>query len=283
MKKTFIQKGLVLCLIAVIALSGLTACQTTGGSTAGSADMLSRIVSDGKFIATVNLANAPWASQDANGEYVGLSIDLIKGFAAGIGVEVEIMPLEFASLIPAIESGKADIIITNLSRTIPRSTKVLYTEPVGGSPGVAVIMKGGKYSEETTIADLNQPGVLLTTEVGTIHETIAAEKFPNATMSAVNQNSDAMAALKAGRAEVFLTGKDVADAMVAVDPNVTYLNELVFADSFAFAVKLSSDSYTFVETFNNYLKLIKIDGTYGKLYEQYFNAPWVPSSIEVGY
>ena len=88
--------------------------------------LLSRVMASGKVVAAFNLANAPWEDKDpASGNFTGMSVDLMQGFAKGIGVQVEFMPLEFGSLIPAIQAGKADIICTNLSRTMARSTKVL--------------------------------------------------------------------------------------------------------------------------------------------------------------
>jgi polar amino acid transport system substrate-binding protein len=285
MKNTTVWKRFGLYSVILAALGMFPACgpsQSAASSAPGSGDLLSRVMASGKVVAAFNLANAPWEDKDpGTGNFVGMSVDLMQGFAKGIGVQVEFMPLEFGSLIPAIQAGKADIICTNLSRTMARSTKVLYTEPIGGSPGVAIFMKGGKWTPATTLDQVNQPGVILTTEAGTIHETMAKQKFPNAKMNAVNQNSDGMAALKAGRAHFFLSGKDVGDAMKSKDPSVDYLNQVVFADSFAYGVKLSPDSYTFVQAFNNYLKIIKIDGTYGAIYQKYFHAPWVPNSIEI--
>lgn len=275
MRKGKAFKIIVLALVLVLVSGVLTACSTTTGSSSASTDLLTKITKD-KMVVTLNLENAPWSYKDpSTGKITGLAVELIQNFADKSGIKVEYMPLEFSSLIPAIDSGKADIICTNLSRTIPRGMKVMYTEPIGGSPGVAVVLKG-KF---TTFDQINQPGVILTTEVGSVHEKAGAEVFPKAKMQAVNQNADAMAALKSGRADVFLTGMDVAEAMKQKDPDIDYLKEFVFNDSFAFAVKLAPTSYTFVEAFNNYMRVIKVSGDYSKLYTKYFNAPWNPITV----
>ena len=274
MRKNNAIKITILALVLMLVTGVSTACTTTGSSSA-STDLLTKVTKD-KLVVTLNLENAPWCYKDpSTGKISGLAVELIQNFADKSGIKVEYMPLEFSSLIPAIESGKADIICTNLSRTIPRGMKVMYTEPIGGSPGVAVIYKG-KF---TTFDQINQPGVILTTEVGSVHEKAGAEVFPQAKMQAVNQNADAMAALKSGRADVFLTGMDVAEAMKQKDPDIDYLDEFVFNDSFAFAVKLAPTSYTFVEAFNNYMRVIKVSGEYAKLYTKYFNAPWNPITV----
>ena len=168
----------------------------------------------------MNLGNEPWAYTDTDGAYNGMAVDLISGFAEQIGVEVEYSPLEFSSMIPAIQSDKADIICTNLTRKASRATSVTFTEPVGGSYVVAVVRK----DTLTSVEEINSSDITLTTESGTIHEDIAAENSPEATMSAVNQNADAIAALKAGRADVFLTDLTIAEAACAADDSITIID-----------------------------------------------------------
>lgn len=274
--------------LAIVMIAGLllVSCGGKSGtgdsassSKGGEVELLTKVLKDGKITVALNLANAPFSYKETDsGKIAGMAADLIEGFANGIGVKVEYLTLEFPGLIPAIQSGKADIICMNLSRTIPRAAQVLFTEPVGSAPGVAVIRKGSFKNFD----EINKKGVILTTEAGTVHEEIAASVFPNATMKAVPQNADAMAALKSGRADVFATGMDVAVSMKEKDPGIDYLPEFVFTDSFAFAVALSKNSFTFWEAFNNYMRLIKLDGTYGEIYKKYFDATWVPVLVEEG-
>ena len=283
MKRNVIRKSSVFVLALLVVFSLVSSCAPNQTSNSTSNDILSRIVSAGKIIVTFNTGNAPWLDKDPQtGGYKGISADLMEGFAKGIGITVEYMPLEFSSLIPAIQSGKADIIVTNLSRTVPRSTKILYTDPVGWGPGVCVFITGGSWTADSSLTDVNKAGVTLVAVAGTVHEQVAKDKFPNATLISVNENADAIAALKAGRAEIMLTGLDNAGAMKAADSTVDYFKQITFADSFAYAVKLSTDSYTFIQAFNNYLRLIKLDGTYGTIYQKYFGSPWVPNNIETG-
>ena len=278
MKKPYWAKVAALLLAVVLSLGTLVGCSNEAASSAESQDMLERVLADGKLVVTMNLGNEPWAYTDTDGAYNGMAVDLISGFAEQIGVEVEYSPLEFSSMIPAIQSDKADIICTNLTRKASRATSVTFTEPVGGSYVVAVVRK----DTLTSVEEINSSDITLTTESGTIHEDIAAENFPEATMSAVNQNADAIAALKAGRADVFLTDLTIAEAACAADDSITIIDTPVYVDTFAFAVKCSSTSYTLVEAFNTYLRLLKLDGTYGKLYEKHFGEAWEPIYTEIG-
>jgi len=273
-------KTVALALVLAMAACMFGGCASSKNSSAGSdeQELLSKVTESGKLVVCMNITE-PWNYIDpTTGEYTGMGIELVEGFADSLGIEVEYMPLEFASLIPTIEDGKADMLVTNLTRTVARaSSKILYTEPVGGAQIVAVVQKGS-YS---SVDELNQAGITLTTEAATISEEIAPDCFPNATMSPCNTNADAIAALKAGRADAFITDTNVAEAVIAADDSLEYINEPVFLDTYAFGVKLSYTSYTFVEAFNLYLRLAKLDGTYGALYEKYFGVKWVPNSTEI--
>lgn len=266
-------------LIAFILVLSFSSCKSEQASSSAGDSLLQAVLKKGKLVVTLNTGNEPWAYANVNtGEIEGLAIDLITGFAEGIGVSVEVQPYEFSSLIPAIESGKADIICTNLTRKVSRATSVVFTEPVGSSVGVAIIRKG----EFSSVEELNNSAIVSTTESGTIWEDVSADVLPEAKMKPVTMTSDAIAALKSGRADTFLTDVTIASAAVRADDSLEYLPKPIFLDTFAFAVKCDASSYTFVEAFNTYLRLIKLDGTYGELYEKYLKEEWVPNFTEVG-
>jgi ABC-type amino acid transport substrate-binding protein len=277
MKRNLWRKGLALCGLLILIVSFTLSCSSGsggGGTQATGNDLLARIIKNGKIVATLNVGNPPWSYQEGE-KFVGMGVDLIEGWAKGIGVTVEYMPLEFQGLIPAIESGKADIITMNLSMTVPRSARVMYTDSVGKGAGVAVIIKG-RY---TNFDEINKAGVTIGTETGTIHETVGEEVFPNASMQTVPGTADGFAALKAGRIVAMLTDDSVGLLMTSQDSNLEMMKQYTYTDTLAFAVKMGTDSYTFLQSFNTYMKLIKINGTYADIYKKYYDAEWVPTAV----
>lgn len=277
--KRFTKVTVLVLLVAMMATMLIGCGAGAAAPAAAEKDLLTKVRESGKLVVCMNVTE-PWNYNDPKtGEVTGMGAELIEGFAAKMGVEVEYQPLEFASLIPTIEAGKADILVTNLTRTVERATsKILYTNCVGSAKIIAIVDKASPYK---SIAELDVSGVTLTTEAATISEEIAPDVFKNAVMSACNTNADAVAALKAGRADAFITDTDVASAVLAANPDLTFIDEPVFLDTYAFGVKLDASSFTFVSAFNTYLELIKGDGTYGRLYEKYFGAKWTPDYADV--
>lgn len=239
------------------------------------ADALDDALARGTLIVCTEPGNAPWTYEDpATGKWTGFTIELVQMYTDELGVSLEVKGFDWAGVIPALLAGKADMIAAPLSRTIPRSAKILYCEPYIIAPGVAVVRKG----EFTSLEQLNAPDVVLTTTIGSIHEEIGRKKFPLATMSPVPTVADHNAALAAGRADAILTGKFVGEKIVAQYPNFEILPGFTFMDSFACAVRF--DSFKLWQSFNLFMRLIKLDGRYAELYKKWFGVEWVPYNIE---
>lgn len=254
---------------------GLIALLLTALTIAAYADTLDDILTRGKLVVCTELGNVPWNYQDPNtGEITGFTTELVQMYADSIGVDLEVKSFDWAGVIPALLNDKADMIAAPLSRTMERSTKILYTEPYIIAPGVVVARKG----EFSSLDDLNKKGVVLTTTSGSIHEEIGEKLFPNAEMKAVPTVADHNAALVAGRADAVLTGKFVAESTVEGNPGLEILPGFTFMDSFACAVRF--DSFRLWTSFNLFMRLIKLDGRYGNLYKKYFDVEWVPQNIE---
>lgn len=270
----------ILTLVAAMLVCCLAGCGSKDGEMAEGQDLLEKVMDEGKLKVAFEIGNEPWGYTDpTNGEYVGFSIDLMTGFAESIGVEIEWTPLEFSEMIPAVQTGKVDIIASNISRTAARAATVLFTEPVSYSNCVALVMND---SELTSVNEINNPDITITAPAGNMYEEMAYDMFPEATISALSSTSDAIAALKAGRADVYLTDSNQAYRLMQGDPDIARLPENLANDTVAYALNLDISSYTLRDAFNTYLKVIKIDGTYNELYNKYFDADWVPLTIEYG-
>ncbi|MCQ2567964.1 MAG: ABC transporter substrate-binding protein [Mogibacterium sp.] len=274
-----IKKITSLILVAAMMCFTFASCGS-GSSSSGGDDVLAAVLEKGELQVAVEAGDEPWAYQpEGESEYTGMAVEIIQGFGEAIGVNVVINPFEFSEQIPAVQSGKVDMIACNISRTQERSATVLFTEPVSYNNGVAVVRKESGFK---SVTELDSGDITLTTPAGSIQEELAKEKFPKAKLSALGSTSDAMAALKAGRADAYITDNIQGAKMLESDSSLEMLPEALNSDTVAFALNLDTSSYTLRDAFNNYLKVIKIDGTYNELYKKYFGTDWVPLTIEYG-
>lgn len=239
-------------------------------------DALDLAVERGKLYVSTELGNAPWAFEDPKtGEITGFTIELVKMYAEELGIGLEVKTFDWAGIIPSLTTGKVDMVAAPLSRTIPRSVNILYCEPYVIDPGVGYALKG-KFKD---LSELNKEGIVITTTAGSVHEIKAKELFPEATISPLATVADTTAAVLAGRADVSLTSKIVAEQIIQANPNLEIIpGGYTFMDSFACAVRF--DSFKLWTSFNMFMRMIKLDGRYAQLYEKWLGIEWQPISIE---
>ncbi len=71
----------------------------------------------------------PWAMKGKNGEFIGFEIDVAKRLASDMGVKVRFIPTKWDGIIPALLTGKFDIIIGGMGITPKRNLKVNFSDP----------------------------------------------------------------------------------------------------------------------------------------------------------
>lgn len=81
-------------------------------------------------------------------EIVGLDCELIRHVAYDLGMKVEFSDMKFSSLVPALQSGKVDTIISNVTATEERLKQVDFSDSYFTNPQVLLVKDTGATVEE---------------------------------------------------------------------------------------------------------------------------------------
>ena len=117
----------------------------------------------------------PWAMKDKTGKFVGFEIDVATQLAEDMGVKVEFVPTKWAGIIPALLTGKFDVLIGGMGITTKRALKVNFTIPYDYS-GMSMVASKKKAAGFNSLEDFNKPEVELAIKMGTT-AVMAAKKF----------------------------------------------------------------------------------------------------------
>ncbi len=98
-------------------------------ATSASADKLDKIISKGKVKCGVVLDFPPMGYRDAKNKPAGFDVEYCKDLAKALGVELELKSMSFAQRIPALNSGKVDVVIGSTSDTLQRAKSAGFTMP----------------------------------------------------------------------------------------------------------------------------------------------------------
>lgn len=86
---------------------------------------------------------------NVTGEIVGIDIDLIKAIAKKLGYEIEIVSIDFEGLIPALEQGHIDVIISGMTITEEREKVVDFSIPYWEADQAIIIAKGSPFKPQS--------------------------------------------------------------------------------------------------------------------------------------
>lgn len=140
----------------------------------------------------------PWAMKDKQGKLVGFEIDVARQLAQDMGVEVEFVPTAWSGIIPALMTGKFDVIIGGMGITPERNLKVNFTMPYDYS-GMSMVAHRKKADGFSTLEDFNNKDVNIAVRMGTTAEQAARKYLPNANLRLFENESQALQELNLGR------------------------------------------------------------------------------------
>jgi len=218
----------------------------------------------------------PMSFFDANRQIVGFDVEFASYIAKKLGKKLVITDMEFGAMIPALISGKVDMIGAGLSITEERAKKVLFSQPyylgglavvVGGmgtdnEKADAAGKKKGRMSDVGDIAD-KRIGVLL----GSIHDAYATKTYPQAEVLQYQNLSDMLFALNSDKVDVAFIDQSALKEVFAKNPGLGALEEAVFNVSIAAGFNRGSDKLR--EQFNTFLREIRANGIYKDMYERW--------------
>jgi polar amino acid transport system substrate-binding protein len=109
---------------------------------ASAASSLDKIVKRGRLIVGITGTQPPLNVKNKAGEIIGMDADIAKLIALHMGVKVKFSKMPFAKLLPALEAGKIDMVISSMTMTLERNLDVAFVGPYYVS-GKGVLTKTG--------------------------------------------------------------------------------------------------------------------------------------------
>lgn len=217
--------------IAVLLFAGLTAC---GGEKAQESNTSA---ADGKKVLKVAMecGYAPynWTQpSDANNALpisgsqdfaYGYDVMMAKHIADELGYKLEIVKLDWDSLVPAVQSGNVDCVIAGQSITSERMQSVDFSKPYYYASVVTLVKKDGKFAGAKSIEELS--GAKITSQQNTIWYDLCAPQIKDAKILPAQESAPAaLVALNSDKCDVVITDAPTAMAAVEAYPDFMILD-----------------------------------------------------------
>lgn len=99
------------------------------GSVANAGSVLEGILKKGELVVAITGDQPPLNATTKGGEIIGLDADLARAIAGSMNVKLRFAKMAFPELLPALQAGKADMIISGMTMTPDRNLKVAFIGP----------------------------------------------------------------------------------------------------------------------------------------------------------
>ena len=168
---------------------------------------------------------------DSNDYAFGYDVMMSKIIAEKLGRPLEIVKLDWDSLVPAVQSGSVDCVIAGQSPTPERKQMVDFTEPYYYASVVVMVNKDSKFANAKGISDLS--GGSCTSQLGTLWYDTCLPQIEGATMLAAQESAPAMlVALNSGRVDFICTDMPTAQESLVAYPDMKILDFTGSGDDF---------------------------------------------------
>ena len=271
------KKGLLKLVLGTMSILALAACGNTSDTADSSAtdsaastattDKLQEIKDKGKLVMGTSADYPPYEwhlIKDGKDEIIGFDIDIAQAIADELGVELEVKDMAFDGLIPALSTGKIDMIIAGMNATEERKQSVDFTDVYYTQTDIVVIRKedADKFTSEDSLKT-----AALATQKATVQETYLLETFPDAEIQSVPKWNTAIMSLTTGKVDAVMMVDTVAKQFIAQNDDLMVANFDINSTPNAAAIAVAKNGGEFLETVNNIVDEMKESGKIEELYQ----------------
>lgn len=257
--------------VAVLALT-LSACG--GGDDSGGSDDKAKaagitLVKPGKLTVCTHLSYKPFEYKEGT-KVVGFDVDLLDLLAKDLGVEQEVISIEWAQVTSgaAYQAKKCDMGMGAMTINASRKAAIGISDPYMDATQVLLVKKGAPYK---SLADLKGKKVGVQADTTGKDYATAASKKIGFEVVVFNDLALQTNNVKSGRVDAAINDNGALYNFVTSNPDTEVTAEFNTGEQYGFAAKKDDPSGTkLLTTFNGLLAKAKADGTYNQLFKKWF-------------
>jgi polar amino acid transport system substrate-binding protein len=249
--------GIGLLLVAAITFGAVM--QASAQTPQGAAEsMLEQVMKRG--VLRVGMSTfVPWAMQDKAGNFIGFEIDVANRVAQDMGVKAEFIPTKWSGIIPALLTGKFDIIIGGMGIRPERNLKVNFSIPYDHT-GMSLVAHKKVAAGFKKLGDFNNPGISIAARTGTTAAAAAKQWMPKAKLRLFDDESQAIQELLLGRIHAVVASAPLPAFQAIANPDRLFLplKEDFTREPIGFAVRKGDpDALNFLD---NWIRVTEAEG-----------------------
>ncbi|MFO7765349.1 MAG: transporter substrate-binding domain-containing protein [Pelovirga sp.] len=222
----------------------------------------------------------PWAMKNKVGDFTGFEIEVAQRLAEDMGVELDLVPTRWSGIIPALLTGKFDIIIGGMGITPARNLKVNFSDPYEYS-GMSILANRRLAGERSTLAEFNVPDMDIVARIGTTAAAAAQRYLPEASLRLFDDEGQALQEVLNNRAAAMVASQPFPEFQSLRYPERLYLpleGKTFTREPIGFAIRKGDPD--FLNFLNNWIRVRFADGWLEERYNYWFTTEQWRDQIE---
>ena len=214
-----------------------------------------------KLVVATHAEFPPYEYKDGN-EFKGIDIEIAKLISEKMDKELEVLDIEFASIIPAIVNGKADIALAGFTVTEDRKKSINFSDSYLKSTQNILVKED---SDIKKITDLKNKKIGV--QSGTTADIYCTNDFGDGNIERFNKYIDAVEALKNKKIDAVVLDNEPAKVFIKENNEIVMLDDVYCEEEYAAVI--NKDNKDLLEQINNILSEIKSSGELDKIVKKY--------------
>lgn len=281
---SILKKMLVLALSAAMLLTVLTGCGSsetaapqdeqateapaTEQPAAEPSTLLEQIKAKGKLVVGTEAQYAPYEFKDLDANFVGCDMWLAQQIADSLGVELEIVDMSFAGIIPAVQSGQVDLGIAAFTNTPERAEEIDFSNLYETSAQLLIVKTGNAdiFSTKEALA-----GQKVGAQKGTIQSQLIQSALPDSELFELEKYPALALEVQNGNIAGLVVDQAVGESLVANSNGELEVSNFEFSAeeaSFGKSVVIAKGNEDLVAAVNEVIDKVVSDGSYQAAYDE---------------
>lgn len=260
-------KVIIMLILALALVSGCVHTQQSG-ITSPSAPVLDRISQKGALVVGTAGSMPPFNMTTKEGDVIGLEPDMAKLIAEEMGVKLRFEVMPFSELLPALEAGKIDLILSQMTITGKRNMKVAFVGPYFIS-GKSFVTKIKWIASVKKASQVNSPKTTLVALKGSTSEVFVKKDLPKAKLVMAGDYDEAVDMVLKGKVDAMVADYPICVLTVLRNPDQGLISVVTPLNYEPIGIALPGNDPLMVNWMENYLTTLEESGVLDLLKERW--------------
>ena len=269
------KAGILITLLLTLTLMAGCVHTKGEGTTAIPVTTLDRIAQSGQLVVGTAGSMPPLNMTTKDGKVIGLEPDIANEIAVAMGVKATFKTMPFSELLPALEAGKVDIVLSSMTITGKRNMRVAFVGPYFIS-GKTFLTTETWVASAKNPEEVNSPGTKLTALRGSTSQEFVQEAFPKATLLLAKDYDESVAMVLQGKADAMIADYPICLLSVIRYPDHNLISVVPPYTYEPIGIAIQKDDTLLANWLENFLGAMAGSGDLKELQEKWFKGgSWI--------